>query len=332
VGLIAFKRLWDRGLWDHYFVGLKAISYKIWFQKIQKLYPNKSRDECAKIAANDINNNYGGLNWEILGVSDTALDWFRMALLAPDWTLSNWRMFFDATRGSTLENLLSEKIKQGKPLGETEALLFGGGKHAKGAMHYMARVFFTLGLLTMVANIALHGDPFPHAKEDIGRTWWMVKLPYRDEKNRPYYLDLFGHFFEPVKAASSPLRWASGKRSFIWRGVEEQLRGTNWRGDYIGNIEDLTEGNLYRSKYKPWPEPGLFGWKRMPSRIIHAGSSFIPIPLRTVIDVGIGEKIPIETISSTGLYVRRGRRPVKKKKKKTLFKKTKRKSLFRKTG
>lgn len=335
-GVTALKRYWDDALWRHYYVGLKALSAKIWYQKVRKLYPNLSDAEVARIAAKEVNDNFGGLNWERLGVSETALDFFRMTLLAPDWTLSNWRMFFDASKTSNLARMLSEKMRKGEPLGRFGKLAFGEGKNTRAMTRYMMRAFFTLGLLTMAVNIMLWGNPFPQDDDDKSTKWWMVKLPYQDERRRHYYMDIFGHFFEPIKAASNPARWAAGKRAFGWRNIEEQLRGVNWRDDYIGNIEDLAKGNLYRSKWDKWPEPGMFGWKQAPNRIIHSVSAFAPIPLRMGVDIAIGERKPVEALSSVGLFVRRGRPEMAKRQKAAgLFrrrKKGKRKSLFRKAG
>lgn len=303
------KQWWDKGLWDHYYVGLKAMSGKMWFNKVRGMYPQKSDAEVAKIVANDINNNYGGLNWELLGVSKTHLDIARLMLLAPDWTISNWRFFLDAAKVSKGYRAVRTRISK-RELTTAEGLFVGADETAP-STRYMGRVIATLGTLVAATNLALWGTIAPHEPEDRKNKWYMVKLPYKTKEGAYYYLDIFGHFFEPIRAVSDPIRWAKGKRSVGWKTVEEAVTGRDWKGEYIKSVAELYEGieqgdySLYKSRY----DMESTGWGAIPTRIIHGTTSFIPIPVQTAVDIGTGNKKVVEAASSIGLAVRRGRRP-----------------------
>jgi len=239
-------------------------------------------------------------------VSETYLDMARLALLAPDWTVSNWRFFMRAAADGPAEirSALAYVSGRGdKPAGVATMEQHAKINKAKGTGRYMAKVLLTFQGVVMAANIAMWGTPFPQDEEDK-RLWYMIKLPYTNEAGRHYYLDIYGHFFEPIRAATDPYNWFKGKRSFIWRGAEEQFTGRNWRNDYIGTVDDLLKGKLYRSQYDKWPEPGLLGWKQIPNRVIHGISAFLPIPLKTAGETIVGQRPAIEMLGSTGLKLR----------------------------
>ena len=74
----------------------------------------------------------------------------------------------------------------------------------------MGKVLFGLGAIVTGLNYAFNGRVVTTDKH----RWWMVQMPDRyfmDEMGRAYYLDLLGHFFEPIKAVSDPYKWFRGK-------------------------------------------------------------------------------------------------------------------------
>ena len=78
--------------------GIAQRKWKIWDYATKKAawiadHPNATAGEltAAKIwIARQINNVYGGLNWETLGWSRSMLQLTRALMLAPDWTISNF--------------------------------------------------------------------------------------------------------------------------------------------------------------------------------------------------------------------------------------------------
>lgn len=298
-GLRGIKEKFDYALWDQYYTGLKSASYRVEYLRNISRYPDLSTDEIHQITARGVNDNFGGLNWEQMGISKTQLDWMRLALLAPDWTLSNWRFFTNAVK---LQDIMRWVKADRLPVYDKQTGKIKGYEKlrkwrntTKGESRYMGKVMTTLGLLTAVANTIMWGKPI----SDDPRKWYMIQLPYQDQDGNYYHFDLFGHFFEPIKAISDPLRWAKGKQSVLLRMGQEQLDTKDWRGNWIGNVDDLAEGKLYRSKYKQRPEQGFMGWKSYPSRVIHAGLSLTPIPIRSAIDTVLGEKSISETVGTT---------------------------------
>jgi len=318
------KKWWDTGLWDHYYVGLKSISAKLEqlrnIKRYEKELSNGSMimDDVYKITARDMNANFGGMNWRIMkgvkneGVSETTLDAMRLLLLAPDWTTSNWQLFGNAAKVSTAYKALSEnnQLPSFDEAGNVTGWRTPPANTEKGASRYMMKVIGTIGIGTMVANMLMNGRIRP---TDDDR-WSMIELPndlFFDEFGRAYYLDAFGHFFEPVRAFTDPGRWLNGKKSFLAGAMQEAIQGKNWRGDYIGGVNEMItllpggeKANMYRSKYKDTPG----GWERLPLTAIHTVLKGVPIPLRAFGDYLAEEKTGAEAVSILGGFpIRRGK-------------------------
>src|ERR1043165_1725616 len=80
--------------------------------------------------AKEVNSAYGGLNWEALGINKMTQSVLRFALLAPDWTFSNWFNLKGA---------------------------FEGGPSGKAARAFWIRSAITGVIATQLTSIALSG-------------------------------------------------------------------------------------------------------------------------------------------------------------------------------
>ena len=313
------KEWWDNGLWDRYYVGLKAASYKMEFERNMNRYASdlakgkKTEAEVHKITARDINDNFGGLNTRRMELSAGSMDVMRLMLLAPDWTLSNWRFFGRAAKLPGLPSVMDiyDAFRKAGQLPKDphhpRTSLFRNLEKpkdtSKGAAGYMGKVIMFIGGMTALINKASNDEWLPTDNE----LWYMAQLPddmFMDEMGRARYIDLFGHFFEPIKALKDPLRWWAGKKSFAIGRMQDLYNRKNWRGDYIGNVGDLKKGHLYRSKYED--DPG--GWGTVPSMAIHQATAFAPIPAKAVFEGAIGEQTPFDAFGKvSGLPVVRGK-------------------------
>jgi hypothetical protein len=87
-------------LFDKMQTYLKTMDYSNKIGRYMSGHPDIS-DEDLVLAkrgiAREVNNAYGGLNWQALGVTPSVRSMLRMTLLAPDWTVSNYALFVDAT-------------------------------------------------------------------------------------------------------------------------------------------------------------------------------------------------------------------------------------------
>jgi hypothetical protein len=78
---------------------LKVMDYNNKSMKWISAHPDATDDDLVSAKrgiAREINNAYGGLNWQALGVTPSVQSLLRMTLLAPDWTVSNYALFVDA--------------------------------------------------------------------------------------------------------------------------------------------------------------------------------------------------------------------------------------------
>lgn len=91
-GLNRFQSAIQTFLFDKYIPGLKDRGYLKLYQDIQNANPHLLPDEIASRAADMTNDVFGGQNWRKLGVTTSQQDFMRMALLAPDWLISEVRM------------------------------------------------------------------------------------------------------------------------------------------------------------------------------------------------------------------------------------------------
>ena len=78
-----------------YISGLKVRAYGTLRDAIQKSYPSLSPIEAGRIAASQVNNKFGGLNYDVLGRGANNQNALRLMLLAPDFLESTGRSILD---------------------------------------------------------------------------------------------------------------------------------------------------------------------------------------------------------------------------------------------
>ncbi len=78
-------------LFDKYIPALKASDAAQLVDRLQKAHPDWGDSQIGKVAADQANAAYGGLNYEMLGRSAKAQNWARALLLAPDFLESQLR-------------------------------------------------------------------------------------------------------------------------------------------------------------------------------------------------------------------------------------------------
>jgi len=242
----------DRGLWHKFFRGLKATALKVEFNRNRSRYPNKSTEDIARITATDINDVFGGLNWEMLGISRTIKDIMRLFLFAPDWTASNWRSFLRPIIGGG-----------------------AGGGGRKGMSRFFLRGMLMFGLVQITMNRVLSGHwPWENEK---GRRWY-VDTGFKNDRGQVIYWNPYGHFIEPIKALTAPVFWAKGKMGILMRYFYDQFVGTDWRGRPFGYVEDLMDGYLY-APYGAEARTSLDLLRQAPARGIEFVRTGVPIPM-----------------------------------------------------
>ena len=102
--------------------------------------------------AKQVNDLYGGMNWEDMGFDKNAQSLLRMFLLAPDWTFSNLMLPVHGLTGQT-------------PMGSS--------------FTFYARSLLTGLALTQIANIFLNGGK-PQYDKNNPTSLFQVKIPHQD--------------------------------------------------------------------------------------------------------------------------------------------------------
>lgn len=76
---------YNRWLFDHYQRGLMAETYVVEFDRVKKMWPDKTQDEVGRMVAKDLNTRFGNLMSQSWIKSKTFTDVLRMFFLAPQW-------------------------------------------------------------------------------------------------------------------------------------------------------------------------------------------------------------------------------------------------------
>ncbi|HUT58033.1 MAG TPA: hypothetical protein VNA25_09315, partial [Phycisphaerae bacterium] len=257
-----------------------------------------ARHDVAKIVANLINDDFGGLHHGRMGRNPTVQHALQLAFLAPDWTESNVR---------------------------TMAKAFRLGKEGAVYRAFWGRVLLKGVGLTVLFNLALSGFDDDDFWERYKKAWkagnfrWLDvdvtplyrRLGGKDMTARKYF-SVIGHLRDPVKFLVHPIRSAKHKGSVISRIMLEMLVGTDWAGRKFTSWSELMgtddkgvykttrkghykkgepKGGKLKGKVVKWEfgGGGPISYEQVPSFLIHEARSVMPIPVQNGLDFLAGE-------------------------------------------
>lgn len=213
-------------LFQNFGAGLKAQAALIEYRNALKEHPEMEPKDRAKMVANLINDDFGGLHLGRLERNPTTQHIFRLLALAPDWTESNVRTM----------------IKAFKSGGKEETELY---------RRFWASVLTKGIVATVLANILMGLGDDEDAVEKFKETWeegnfkWLavdITPIYRalgGKTEARKYFSLFGHFKDPMKFIFHPVRSAHHKGSVIYKTFHEAMAGTDWKGHRFTTIPEL---------------------------------------------------------------------------------------------
>ena len=226
--------------------GLKAKAFEIEFRNLTKKYPNEDVNKLAKMAANLINDDFGGLHLQRMGRNPSLQHVFRIFALAPDWTESNVRSMIKVFKaGGKKEQRMYRK--------------FWAGIFAKGAM------------LTLISNLFMAGlDEDDERTKGIwerftrnyktaweqGRLMWTgvdITPIYRlfgGKKKERKYFSILGHFIDPLKFMIHPIRSAQHKGSVVFGLFYDALRGVDYAQRPYTTFKELLGIDKEKGEYK----------------------------------------------------------------------------------
>jgi hypothetical protein len=269
--------------------GLKAKSFEIEYRNLTKKHPEMDVNERAKMAANLINDDFGGLHLQRIGRNPTLQHVFRLFALAPDWTESNIRSMVKA---------------------------IGAGEKAERSMYrkFWAGILTKGALLTVLGNVLMAGGDLKEVKENYKTAWdqgrlslkWMdvditnlYKLFGGDTKEHKYF-SIFGHFKDPIKFTTNPIKSAQHKGSIVYSILHEALAGVDWSGRKFTNLKELIESG----ETVKFGSPGSISWEQVPSYLLNQLKGSQPVQIQNLLSWQAGEMAGFDAIAnSLGLGV-----------------------------
>jgi len=249
--ILLFQEKQAHSLFAKFGAGLKAQAGLLEYRKSLKENPTLEPNARAKMVANLINEDFGGLHLQRLGRNPTLQHIFRLLALAPDWTESNVRTMVKAVKSG--EKAETQLYRQ-----------FWGRIIKRGMLTTTALNFLIAGFDTEddngkeISYIDAVKRRYKKAWDKGYLRWLMVDVTpvYKaiggGEGKRSYF-SIFGHFLDPVKFIAHPVRSAKHKSSVIGRAAFEALMGTDWRGREFTNWDELVgldDKGVYKSNRK----------------------------------------------------------------------------------
>ena len=276
----AFREAQADFLFKQFGTGLKAKAALIEYKNILKKRPGIDPNKAAKIAANLMNDDFGGLHLQRIGRSPTTQHIFRLFALAPDWTESNIRSLVKA---------------------------FKKGDEGEVYRKFWARIVTKSMAATLIANVLLHGDG---TIESYKKAWEAGKLSIFDIDITPIYkllggktdarkfFSLIGHFKDPLKFAVNPIKSARYKASPIYSMVHDLLTGEDWAGRQFTSFEELlATGETVRPPFTFGRRPS--GLSTVPSFILNKIRSTQPVQIQKLFEWWQGETEAFDAIGQS---------------------------------
>jgi hypothetical protein len=234
-------------LFKNFGAGLKAQAALIELRHNMKKFGtdgSMTPTEVAQYTARLINEDFGGLNWDRMGVSKNKQQLMKVLLLAPDWTGSNFL---------TIKRLVQATLGKGKNPEQVKKIYqrFWVGVIMKGVLATTALniMMASLGGLTDDEEGVLSGLNRAR-EEDWQRLHWLdadvtpiyqlvKKATGGNVDGRRRYFSVIGHFKDPIRWALDPIRSAKHKGSPLARMFMEAFTGSDWKGDGFTTASEL---------------------------------------------------------------------------------------------
>ncbi len=249
-------------------------------------YHSDTETDIMRSVAGMANADFGGLNLDRLGISQTGFDAFRLMFLGPDWTASNIISVLKLKRGS------------GTPIGGAGTVLSGSEIEQDIYRRFWARGLGRAATLTLIIGLLMAGMDDETAMERIkkahkrgGLKSLMVDISpviqmLGGDKGTDHYANIFGHLIDPLKIGLDPVRMAYHKSSIVAKPALDLLSGTNYASQRPTTIGKIGTGLYTWDSNKRGP----VGLTELPSYTLWQMIQALPIQARTAFEVFSGEQ------------------------------------------
>lgn len=316
------------------------LEYKASVAKHKKQLENGTMtlDDIAKIAANLVNDDFGGLHLGRKGRNPTLQHLFRLLALAPDWTESNVASAIKAFKAGEEGRVYRAFWARIATKGITALVLF----------NYLMALFDDDDEETKGANARFVRN-YKQAWADGQMRWMDVNITpiYKalgGKADKRKYFSLLGHFKDPIKFVAretikegklkgipdvpkSLIKSAKYKGSVLTRIIADGITGTDWAGREFTNLSELIgtddkgeyvttrkgaykkgdpKGGKLKGELTKWSMGGAktLGIEQIPSFLIHETQSNMPIQVQNGIKYLGGQMDGFDaSLKSLGVYI-----------------------------
>lgn len=284
----AYNDLGDKGLWSIYHDGLKSFAWVHTRNKFLRKNPAKYATEASRYALNSevgrmVDQAYGGI-LDRLMLSPNMRRASRYAMLAPDWTISNFMMARDlfVNIPGIRDTVIGKRLTR-------DALL--RDERFRAALGYNMRAATYAFIAGNVLNFMFNGrflwDNDDAAVDPVTGLKTRIELPYTRSDGRRQFMDITKQFAEPLKLMLNPTEFVSSKKGVLPRVYDATIVGIDSFGRPIAG-----------------GEKGPF--REAIQRIAHTTGQFAPITAQSFTQAAQGQRHPASAALSalSGFSVR----------------------------
>ena len=274
---------WDEVLWNRYYTGLKAYTYYSMVGEVMARMPEgTSPEEVFRVRqeiAKAVNNMYGGQEWDgKFWLHPKARQFAHIAMLAPDWTNSNWNVAMEPVKTlATIANDDSAWLKK-------EKMKMYGYYWRNMMMSYLAILATANRFCTRTPENPYgiwSGDNEPGQQGNIDVTCLMKRVakivpdwlpdwipgadPDDSDPNRRFYIRPAKQFREVPRWFTEPITLLGAKLSPLFQVILEQMTGHQAGRDGWA---------------MPWTDEDLRWYQNLGHRGVSVMAKFVPFALR----------------------------------------------------
>ena len=250
-----FVEFQNEALWETLHVPSKIFGFNHKVNQLLKQFPDVPVEDLKKMAGQFMDDAFGGQNWERLMVTPKMKQLAHASVFAPDWTMSNLRIFGQLAKSTATK---VKSIKSGVPLTDIEKA------QSKLSQGYWMRAGMGLFATTNLLNQAFTGKWM--WENETGHTA-DISLGFNEDTGKNEYVKLGKQLREPIRWMTNPIGIGGAKLSPGVKEVIEQFTGVS-PGGFATEFANKGFG----------PQPAFF--ETIPKRIKNVADKFIPFSLR----------------------------------------------------
>ena len=184
--------------WETVMIPMKVSAWKTKVEEMKRVFPNLSEREIKIEAGRFVDDYFQGQDWSKLMARNPAI------------------FGKQAQRAGRISIFATDYLTSSLRVAKREYLdVFKGGIKGRMARQATARgLVYGLGTVQAI-SFALNGHST--FENDDPNSWYKIQLPWKDEKENPYYLDILGNWGQSWKLLDSPKKFLQGKISGIGR-------------------------------------------------------------------------------------------------------------------